>query len=74
MSLSRDIDKDPVRRALASALISFSREIRSELVAEGVETEAELNTLRSLGVDSVQGFLLGEPCSPENMTLIASED
>lgn len=63
MSLSRGIDEDPARRALASALISFSREIDSELVAEGVETEGELDTLRSLGVNLVQGFLLGRPAT-----------
>lgn len=61
VSLSRDIDKDPARRALASALISFAREMDSQLVAEGIETDGELQTLRSLGVNLVQGFLLGAP-------------
>ncbi len=61
MSLCSGIDKDPARRALASALISFSREIDSQLVAEGVETEEERDVLRSLGVNLVQGFLLGRP-------------
>ena len=60
-SLSQGVDKDPARRALSSALISFAREIGSELVAEGVETGEELATLRSLGVNIVQGFLLGRP-------------
>ena len=61
MSLSRGIDADPARRALASALTGFAREIGSELVAEGVETDAELATLSALGVKIVQGFLLGRP-------------
>jgi EAL domain-containing protein (putative c-di-GMP-specific phosphodiesterase class I) len=46
LTLSQGIDKDPTRRALASALVSFSRETGSELVAEGVETACELETLR----------------------------
>jgi len=61
VSLSRDIDKDPVRRALASALVSFARDTNSELVAEGVETKGELETLRSIGAEVVQGFLFGSP-------------
>lgn len=61
LSLTRGIDKDPARRALAAALISFAREIGSELVAEGVETELELSVLKALGVNIVQGYLLSEP-------------
>jgi EAL domain-containing protein (putative c-di-GMP-specific phosphodiesterase class I) len=72
MSLSSGIDKDPARRALASALISFAREIDSELVAEGVETEEELDALRSLGVNLVQGFLLGRPSRLEEQRELLS--
>lgn len=61
MSISRGIDRDPVRRALASALIAFAGEIGSELVAEGVETPAELRSLRELGVTVVQGHLMARP-------------
>lgn len=61
MSLVRDIHLDPSRRALASALIHFAAEIGCELVAEGVETEDELQSLRGLGVTIVQGFLTGRP-------------
>lgn len=61
ISLTRGIDADPKRRALASALIAFAREIGIAIVAEGVETEAELQTLLGLGVTSVQGYLLGRP-------------
>lgn len=61
MALSQGIDSDPARRSLASAMLSFSRETGSQLVAEGVETEAELDTLQALGVNVVQGFLFGQP-------------
>jgi EAL domain-containing protein (putative c-di-GMP-specific phosphodiesterase class I) len=63
MSLTRNIDCDPTRRALASALIAFARETHNVIVAEGVETETELHALRSLGVGSAQGFFLGRPMS-----------
>jgi EAL domain-containing protein (putative c-di-GMP-specific phosphodiesterase class I) len=60
-SLIQRIDVDRGRRALAAALIRFAEEIGSVVVAEGVETSAELQVLRALEVDEAQGFLLGRP-------------
>ena len=61
ISITRDIDHDRGRRALASALTSFADEMGMSIVAEGIETEAELKTLRSLGVRYGQGYFLAEP-------------
>jgi EAL domain-containing protein (putative c-di-GMP-specific phosphodiesterase class I)/CheY-like chemotaxis protein len=61
MALTRDVDSDPARRALASALMSFASEIGADIVAEGIETAREMNTLRALGVAYGQGFFLGKP-------------
>lgn len=61
MSITQGVDSDFKRRALASSLIAFARETGSSVVAEGVETEQELETLRALGVHKVQGYLLGRP-------------
>ncbi|MFF7709259.1 EAL domain-containing protein [Pseudomonas sp. NPDC007930] len=61
MSLTQGIDQDPQRRALASALIAFARETGCSIVAEGVESAAELDILKRLGADKVQGYLLGRP-------------
>ena len=60
-SLIHDIGIDPGRRALAAALSSFARDTGSKIIAEGVETDGELAMLRALGVDTVQGYLLGRP-------------
>lgn len=60
-SLIHNIDTDRDRRALAAALIRFAEETGSKVVAEGVETETELQTLRELNVNKVQGNLLGCP-------------
>ncbi|HJR96334.1 MAG TPA: EAL domain-containing protein [Actinomycetota bacterium] len=60
-SLTRDIDTDRAKRALAAALVSFAQEMRSALVAEGIETAQELETLRKLGVGYGQGFFLAAP-------------
>lgn len=60
-SLISEIDADPARRALVTAMIRFGREIGATVIAEGIETERELLTVRQLGVTTVQGYLLGEP-------------
>jgi len=57
----RGIDRDPVRRALVSGLVYFGNETGCELIAEGIETEAELAALRELGIQLGQGYLLGRP-------------
>jgi EAL domain-containing protein (putative c-di-GMP-specific phosphodiesterase class I) len=61
MSLTHGIEQDLKRRALASALIAFARETHVSIVAEGVETAAELQTLRELGVTHGQGYYLARP-------------
>jgi EAL domain-containing protein (putative c-di-GMP-specific phosphodiesterase class I)/AmiR/NasT family two-component response regulator len=53
--------EDPVRRALTTALVSFSTEIGATLVAEGVASSEELVALQELGITVGQGMFLGEP-------------
>jgi EAL domain-containing protein (putative c-di-GMP-specific phosphodiesterase class I)/CheY-like chemotaxis protein len=59
--LTRGIDEDPVRRAMAASLVAFALETDVTIVAEGIETHAELDTLRRLDVTWGQGYLLGRP-------------
>jgi EAL domain-containing protein (putative c-di-GMP-specific phosphodiesterase class I) len=59
--LARGIDADPVRRSLAAALVAFATQIDATVVAEGLETEAELEAVRALGIELGQGYLLGRP-------------
>lgn len=70
MSITRNIDSDRSRRALAAALIRFSEETGSRIVAEGVETEAELDALQRLGVVDIQGYLLGRAVALEDAALL----
>jgi EAL domain-containing protein (putative c-di-GMP-specific phosphodiesterase class I) len=67
ISLTRDIDSDSSRKALARGLISFAREIGAKITAEGVETKAELDALKGLGADNVQGFYLSKPMPIEDV-------
>jgi len=61
LALTRDIDTDPVRRALAASLVAFARDTDVRIVAEGIETQAELDALRALGVTHGQGYYLARP-------------
>ena len=63
MSLVRGINADAARATLASALIQFGREHRCDIVAEGIETAAELSLLKAKGVVKMQGYLLGRPAT-----------
>ena len=65
--MTRDIDADPVRRALARALVTFGKEVGAEVIAEGVESAAELGVLIDLGIAYGQGFYLARPGSLEDL-------
>ncbi|HEX8103639.1 MAG TPA: EAL domain-containing protein [Solirubrobacteraceae bacterium] len=60
-TLTRNIATSRAERALTAALISFAGEIGAAIVAEGIETRAELEALQALGVRYGQGFHLGRP-------------
>lgn len=55
------IDLDPVRRALAQALVTFAHETGAQVTAEGIETDQELETVRSLGIPYGQGYFIARP-------------
>ena len=61
LAITRNVDRDRPRRALAAALIGFARETGATITAEGIETPEELAALVELGVDAAQGYLLGRP-------------
>ena len=64
MSLIRGIEKTPTKRHMVRALASFCRAMGTPFVAEGVETQAELDALLELGADWLQGFLFARPDYP----------
>jgi EAL domain-containing protein (putative c-di-GMP-specific phosphodiesterase class I) len=61
ITLTRGIDTDPVRAALARSLVSFAHDIGAMLIAEGIETPAEHEKLRELGVELGQGYYMARP-------------
>lgn len=61
MTLVRDIDRDPSREAMVAGLVHFGEATGSLLIAEGVERDGELASLRDLRVPLAQGYLFGRP-------------
>ena len=60
-SFITEIDQNKNDRAIVKALTDLSRSMDFKLIAEGVETEEQLETTKELGVSLIQGFLYAEP-------------
>lgn len=60
-SFVNGIDVDTGQAALAEAIIRLAQGLDLKLIAEGVETEAQLAALGNMGCENVQGFLTGRP-------------
>ncbi|BBK32515.1 EAL domain-containing protein (putative c-di-GMP-specific phosphodiesterase class I) [Stella humosa] len=65
MELIRGIDRDRYRQSVVGHLIGIARDVGAMSVAEGIETEAEMDWVVNAGVDLLQGFYLGRPYIPE---------
>ena len=68
-SLIAGLHEDETKRAIVVALVALARAAGMQTVAVGVESETQLQLVRELGCSLAQGFLLGEPDSPERVTL-----
>jgi EAL domain-containing protein (putative c-di-GMP-specific phosphodiesterase class I)/CheY-like chemotaxis protein len=64
----RDCITDPGDAMIACAVINLAHSLNLKAVAEGVETEAQLNFLRSHGCDQIQGYFLARPLHIEHAT------
>jgi EAL domain-containing protein (putative c-di-GMP-specific phosphodiesterase class I) len=60
-SLVHKAHRDPNKLAVLRGLVGFARQCGITSLAEGVETSEELNALRAVGIDLVQGYLLARP-------------
>lgn len=61
MDLIRDIDTDRVKQIVVSRTLDMLRDLGVTAVCEGVETAGELEVLRDLGVDLLQGYFIARP-------------
>jgi diguanylate cyclase (GGDEF)-like protein len=72
-SFVRDLTTDPDDAAITAAIISMAKTLSLRVVAEGVETEAQLEFLREHGCDEMQGFLFSPPVPAEQATELLRE-
>ena len=68
-SFIRGLPEDKNDAAITQAVIAMAHSLGLAVVAEGVETHAQLQMLRMLGCDEAQGFLLGRPMPPADLAL-----
>jgi EAL domain-containing protein (putative c-di-GMP-specific phosphodiesterase class I) len=68
MSFVRGIDADRLRQSLASGLNHYALLTGCRLIAEGVETDREAETLRNIGVELAQGYRFGRPAEVPRVT------
>ena len=64
-SFVHDIKKNPAAAAIISTVVSMGKNFGLQIIAQGVETQEQLDMLGSLGCHQAQGLLLGEPMSAE---------
>jgi len=61
VDITHGIASDPMKEAMAASLKSLADRLGAMSLAEGIETEEELERLRELGVEAGQGYLFGRP-------------
>jgi len=61
MDLLRDVDTSAARQAIIAGIVGISRQLDIKVLAEGVESEAELMTLRAAGIALFQGYYFAKP-------------
>ncbi|MGM0874648.1 MAG: EAL domain-containing protein [Bacillota bacterium] len=63
-SLISGIDHNEVKSNILEAFVTLAKKMNSKIIAEGIETEAELQHVMDLGIEYGQGFFIAEPNNP----------
>ena len=72
-SFVRDITEDPDDKAIVGAIINMARSLGIQTIAEGVETQAQLDYLREQGCNEVQGYLFSKPMTADTFEAYITE-
>lgn len=73
MALIRGIDGSAARQAIVAGVVQIAAALDVRCIAEGVETAAELRTLRGLGISLYQGYLLARPVAERLPSFVIPE-
>lgn len=71
-SFVNEIDTNQSDAALARAIVGMAHGLNMQVIAEGVETDAQLDLLKHYGCDEAQGYLLAKPMAPASIPGLAS--
>ncbi len=80
MHFVQGIDSDPLKLQFLKSIQQIAETCRSQIIAEGIETEAELAVIRDLGIAFGQGYLIGRPAAtpvrtpPDNVLHILRQE
>ena len=73
-SFVRDLTKDPSGdTSIVTAIIAMAKGLKLNIIAEGVETEKQLELLQAMDCDEMQGFLFSWPLSVDEATKLLTE-
>ena len=72
-SFVRDVTTDPDSAAIVRSIISLAQNMKLDVVAEGVETEAQLGFMAKNHCDVIQGYYFSKPLSADDMTQLLRE-
>lgn len=71
--LVQAVIKDPTKRSMVSAILDMTRALNIDSVAEGVETQADIDAIKALGCTTFQGYAISHPLSEADLgTFLAS--
>jgi diguanylate cyclase (GGDEF)-like protein len=70
---SQHVDQSPRTAAIIKGIAQTTRDLRIELVAEGVETEIQLERMRMFGINAIQGYLFSKPLPAHQLRRVISE-
>jgi diguanylate cyclase (GGDEF)-like protein len=70
---SQKVDESPRTSAIVHGTAQIARELRMECIAEGVETEVQLERLRGFGINAIQGYLFSKPLQARQLRKLIKE-
>lgn len=69
-SFINNIERDSEKQAIVAAIIAMGKSLRLKVLAEGVETKEQMEYLKSLNCDEIQGYFISTPIKPEEFEVL----